>query len=206
MTPLPLEKAAPLGAPTLFGHLLRLVLAAALIWLGGFLHYAETLPEPAPPTADATDAIVVLTGGADRLDVGLKLLVEDKAKKLFISGVDRATTAEALQQRSGSAPDRFACCVVLGHAAEDTIGNAIETALWMQREKFTSLRLVTASYHMPRSLLLFRQTMPEAAIIPHPVFPAHVHLDDWWRWPGTARLLASEYNKYLASLVTVRLG
>jgi uncharacterized SAM-binding protein YcdF (DUF218 family) len=206
MTPLPLEKAAPLGAPTLFGRLLRLVLALALVWLGGFLHYAETLPGPAPPAADATDAIVVLTGGADRLDVGLKLLVEDKAKKLFISGVDRATTAEALQQRSGSAPDRFACCVVLGHAAEDTIGNAIETALWMQRERFTSLRLVTASYHMPRSLLLFRQTMPEAAITPHPVFPAHVHLDDWWRWPGTARLLASEYNKYLASLVTVRLG
>ena len=76
----------------------------------------------------------------------------------------------------------------------------------MQREKFTSLRLVTASYHMPRSLLLFRRTMPEVRIAPHPVFPGHVHLDDWWRWPGTARLLASEFNKYVASLVTLRLG
>ena len=206
MTPAPLEKAAPIGGPTLLGRLLRLALAVFLVWLGGFLHFAETLPGPEPLPTGPTDAIVVLTGGADRLDVGLKLLVEDKAKKLFVSGVDRATTAEALQQRSGSAPDKFACCVVLGHAAEDTIGNAIETALWMQREKFASLRLVTASYHMPRSLLLFRQTMPDVEISPHPVFPAHVRLEDWWRWPGTARLLASEYNKYLASLVTVRLG
>jgi uncharacterized SAM-binding protein YcdF (DUF218 family) len=205
MTPLPLEKAAPIGGPTLLGRLLRLAFAGFLVWLGGFLHFAETLPMPDQASDEPTDAIVVLTGGADRLDVGLKLLVEGKAKKLFISGVDRATTAEALQQRSGGA-DKFACCVVLGHAAEDTIGNAIETALWMQREKFASLRLVTASYHMPRSLLLFRQTMPDIAITPHPVFPAHVHLRDWWRWPGTARLLASEYNKYLASLATLRLG
>ena len=206
MTLLPLEKAAPIGGPTLLGRLLRLGFAAFLLWLGGFLHFAQTLPETEPAATVETDAIVVLTGGADRLDVGLRLLVEGKARKLFISGVDRATTAEALQHRSGSAPDRFACCVVLGHAAEDTIGNAIETALWMQREDFASLRLVTASYHMPRSLLLFRQTLPDAAIEPHPVFPTHVHLDDWWRWPGTARLLASEYNKYLASLVTVRLS
>lgn len=206
MTVLPLKKAAPVGGPTVLGRLLRLVFAVLLAWLGGFLHFTRSLPEPGPAPAEETDAIVVPTGGADRLDVGLKLLVEGKAKKLFVSGVDRATTAQALQQRSGSAPERFACCVVLGHAAEDTVGNAIETALWMKREKFTSLRLVTASYHMPRSLLLFRRTMPEMQIAPHPVFPGHVHLDDWWRWPGTARLLATEFNKYVASLVTVRLG
>jgi len=206
MTALPLEKAAPVGGPSLLGRLLRLALAAFLLWLGGFLHFARSLPGPGQLPVEETDAIVVPTGGADRLDVGLRLLVEGKAKKLFVSGVDRATTAQALQQRSGSAPERFACCVVLGHAAEDTVGNAIETALWMQREKFASLRLVTASYHMPRSLLLFRRTMPEVRIAPHPVFPGHVHLDDWWRWPGTARLLATEFNKYVASLVTLRLG
>lgn len=206
MTHLPLEKAAPIGGPTLLGRVSRFALALFLLWFGGFLHFTASLPRPHEAPPGETDAIVVLTGGADRLDVGLRLLVEGKAAKLFISGVDRATTAAALQRRSGSAPEKFACCVVLGHAAEDTEGNAIETALWMEREKFTSLRLVTASYHMPRSLLLFRQALPDAQITPHPVFPAHVHLEDWWRWPGTARLLANEYNKYLASLLTVRLG
>ena len=50
---------------------------------------------------------------------------------------------------------------------------------------------------MPRSLLEFRRTMPEIEILPHPVFPAHVKQEDWWRWPGSTNLLVSEYSKYL---------
>jgi hypothetical protein len=39
--------------------------------------------------------------------------------------------------------------------------------------------------------------MPEVTVIPHPVFPDHVKQGDWWRWPGTAALIITEYNKYL---------
>ena len=64
------------------------------------------------------------------------------------------------------------------------------------------MRLVTASYHMPRSLMEFRRVMPDVRLIAHPVFPAHVRIDAWWRWPGTASLLAGEYIKYLVAAVT----
>ena len=57
------------------------------------------------------------------------------------------------------------------YAATSTMGNAIETADWIKKSGFNSIILVTANYHMPRSLMLFRHIMPEIRIIPHPVFP-----------------------------------
>ena len=69
----------------------------------------------------------------------------------------------------------------------------------MEAEHFTSLRLVTAAYHMRRSILEFRRAMPGATIIAHPVFPDAFKRDQWWRWPGTVHLLATEYTKYLAA-------
>src|SRR5262249_23318436 len=92
------------------------------------------------------------------------------------------------------------CCIVAGHAAGSTLGNAEETAAWMKAEKFNSLRLVTADYHMPRSLLEFRRAMPATEIIAHPVFPDRVNRESWWRSPGTASLLVNEYDKYLIAL------
>ena len=111
----------------------------------------------------------------------------------------RGVEVDELLGLSREAPDEIACCVILGHAAESTAGNASETARWMVSEGFHSLRLVTASYHMPRSLFEFREVMPDVTIVPNPVFPGHVKRDAWWRFWGTTRLIAGEYNKYLAA-------
>ena len=42
---------------------------------------------------------------------------------------------------------------MLGREADNTHGNARETAGWMRGEGYRSLRLVTSWYHMRRSLL-----------------------------------------------------
>ena len=111
---------------------------------------------------------------------------------------------DELLRVSGNASDEAAnwasCCVVLGHEADNTLGNAQETARWMHSQGFRSLRLVTAWYHMPRSLLEFGRAMPEIDIVAHPVFPEQVKSEHWWAWRGTAMLLISEYAKYLAAL------
>jgi uncharacterized SAM-binding protein YcdF (DUF218 family) len=172
-------------------------LVAATLWGGGFLVFLQIIPRAAPPSGRATDAVVVLTGGSLRLEAGLSLLARGRAGKLFVSGVHRGIDVTELLRISRRAPESLDCCIALGYTADDTRGNARETAAWMTRERFRSLRLVTASYHMPRSLQEFRAAMPELAIVPHPVFPGHVRLDAWWRWPGTAILLAGEYNKLL---------
>ncbi len=182
----------------------RAALASALVlaaWLAGLFWFAGRIPEPGPADTVATDAIAVPTGGSGRLQAGLDLLAAGRAEKLFVSGVYRGVEVVELLQLSANAPDRLRCCVALGYSADNSAGNARETAEWMAREGYRSLRLVTASYHMPRSLLEFRRAMPGVTIVPHPVFPGHVKLGDWWRWPGTARLIVGEYNKYLLALI-----
>jgi uncharacterized SAM-binding protein YcdF (DUF218 family) len=185
----------------LWGAMRTIALVAAvccLSWLGGLLWFAT------PPSGEtqqaATDAIVVLTGGSLRLQSGIDLLREGKGRKLFISGVNQQVDLDDLLGVSGHAPDWALCCIVLGHEADNTFGNAQETAQWMHGQGFRSLRLVTAWYHMPRSLLEFDRAMPEIDIVAHPVFPDQVKQERWWAWRGTAALLVNEYVKYLGAL------
>ena len=178
---------------------LGIAVALLLLWIVGLVWFSSLLPNDVEAPERRTDAIVVLTGGAGRLNQGFALLAEQKAEKLFISGVYRGVEVEKLLELSQQSPEELECCVVLGYQADDTRGNALETALWLRREGYQSIRLVTASYHMPRSLLEFRRAMPEIEIISHAVQSENFHREDWWRWPGSALLLAHEYSKYLVA-------
>jgi uncharacterized SAM-binding protein YcdF (DUF218 family) len=176
------------------------LVALFLMWLGGLAWFARAIPDEVNDPASATDAIVVLTGGSLRVQSGIALLTAGKAKKLFVSGVHHGTDVPALLRAEHQPPDKVACCIALGYDADNTLGNAQETATWMRQEGFHSLRLVTASYHMPRSLLEFARAMPDVRVIPHPVFPERVKQERWWAWPGTASLIVAEYQKYLLAL------
>ncbi len=191
------------------GYVAGLAIAAGAMiaaWLVGLVWFAATLPGRVADPHSATDAIVVLTGGSERLTTGLDLLKRRRARKLFVSGVYRGIEVAELLRLSRQAPSELECCIVLGYAADNTQGNASETAAWMAKEKFRSLRLVTGSYHMRRSLLEFASVMPDIKVVPHPVFPEAVKQDEWWLWPGTAHLIATEYMKYLVALGRTWLG
>ena len=188
-------------AQKFFSHL-SLILALLMgLWLVGFFFFAGQVADSASrsigPDDRYADAIVVLTGGSERLEEGFDLLSQNLAKKLFVSGVYHGVDVVQLLKIFRQTPEELSCCVSLGYHAEDTEGNAYETARWMKENNFSSLRLVTANYHMPRSQLEFSHAMPDVEIIAHPVFPSKFHETQWWRWPGTARLLVSEYSKYL---------
>ncbi|MDA8232022.1 MAG: YdcF family protein [Magnetospirillum sp.] len=175
--------------------------AVALAWFAGLVWFAATVPDHVEDPDTRTDAIVVLTGGSVRTATGVALLEAGRADRLFISGVHKGVDVDEILRRNHAPRPELEGKIVLGYAADDTIGNAAETAAWIAGEHLTSLRLVTAAYHMRRSLWEFRQAMPDVAIIPNPVFPEGVKSRDWWRWPGTAALLATEYSKYLAAIV-----
>ena len=96
-------------------------------------------------------------------------------------------------------PPSPSCCITLGYAADNTAGNARETAEWLDTVRGRSLRLVTANYHMPRSLLEFRQALPEVEIIAHPVFPKVFQQRRWWQSRASALLVVSEFTKYLVA-------
>jgi uncharacterized SAM-binding protein YcdF (DUF218 family) len=176
-------------------------LAVFLLWLGGLaLFVAGSLLIPVDPSI-RTDAIVVLTGGRLRLETGVELFAAGTAKKLFISGVNQRVDRSELLRALGPAGERAACCIALGHEADNTFGNARETANWMHEEGYRSLRLVTSWYHMRRGLLEFGRAMPEVAIVAHPVFAHHLDPEQWWSWRGAPLLIVGEYDKYLAAWI-----
>lgn len=202
MSTTPLSSRLHAALTTLSGLIGRVVLgvvAALALWLPGLVWYAAALPDTVEDPTSPTDAIVVLTGGSERLHTGLELLREGRAEALFVSGVYRDTDLDALLRDEGVVEPALRKRIIIGHVATDTVGNAIETAVWMRETRRQSLRLVTAAYHMPRSLLEFRAALPEVRVVPHPVFPSHVKQESWWQFPGTAALLATEYTKYLVA-------
>jgi uncharacterized SAM-binding protein YcdF (DUF218 family) len=178
-------------------RIISLAAIALVIWLGGLGWFvASSLAIRRDPPI-STDAIVVLTGGKQRLETGVALLAAGKAKKLFISGVNPQVDRDALLRALGPAARQETCCIVLGHRAENTFENAYETAGWMRAEGYASLRLVTSWYHMRRSLLEFARVMPQATIVAHPVFASHVDPESWWGRHGAVALVLAEYDKYL---------
>jgi len=176
-----------------------LALAIFVLWLGGLVWFvASSLSIPGDPSIP-TDAIVVLTGGRLRLETGLQLFAAGTAKKLFVSGVNQRVDREDLLRPLGPVAQRAACCIVLGHEADNTFGNARETATWMHEEGYHSLRLVTSWYHMRRGLLEFGRAMPQVTITAYPVFAHPLDQERWWSWHGPLVLIVTEYDKYLAA-------
>jgi len=180
-----------------------LVMLAVVMLVIGFFIFTGSIERSQlePRTADG---IAVLTGGAARIDEAMKLLTQQKAKRLLITGVNRTTSTEELKQLASQGDQLFSCCVDIDKEARNTIDNATETSQWVARNHYTSVIVVTSNYHMPRALAELARVMPGVTLIPYSVVDNNVHLDRWWTFPGTTRLLISEYLKYLPALA--RLG
>ena len=192
------------GESRLLGKLVWLLLLALLLTpVVGFINFVTTLPSHVEDETTRVDAIVVLTGGGDRMTTGMALLSANLGDRLFVSGVHKGVETTDILRAAHVEAGGIIPRVQLGHDAEDTVGNADETARWVQAEGIHSIRLVTASYHMPRSLWEFHRAMPDLEIIPHPVFPDRVRGDRWGINWGTTELLAVEYGKYLAAHLRV---
>jgi uncharacterized SAM-binding protein YcdF (DUF218 family) len=166
----------------------------------GFAVFATGVEREPRETVPMADGITVLTGGADRIDQAMKLLAQGKAKRVLITGVYRATTKEELKQLASQGDQYFACCVDIDKEARNTIDNATETSEWVAQQHFHSVIVVTSNYHMPRALAELGRAMPDVGLIAYPVIDKNVHLDRWWTYPGTTKLLISEYLKYLPAL------
>jgi uncharacterized SAM-binding protein YcdF (DUF218 family) len=170
--------------------------AGALLALG-FVLFAAVVTRPPAPADPHADGIVVLTGESRRIKEGARLLREGRAKRMLISGVYRRTGKTALMKISGLPEQTFDCCVDIGYAALDTAGNADEARIWATERRYATLIVVTASYHMPRSLAELSLAMPNARLIPHPTATRGFPERRWWLNPSLTRLLLSEYLKLL---------
>ena len=176
----------------------RFLAVLAIAWTLGFaafmLSFAQPLGTDARP--DTTDAIVVLTGGAGRLDRGLDLLRRGAARRLLVTGVAPGVRPVDLATRYRAPAALFACCVDLGPEAVDTRSNARETARWAKGHGYRSLRIVTSDWHMARARMELRAALgPDVAI-----------LGDGVRTEPRLGLLVNEYDKLILRRIALWVG
>ncbi len=173
--------------------LVKLIVNTAILsiaaWTIGLTIFASTLPNLDNSNQKATaDGIIVLTGGKGRLQAGLQLLAEKKGTRLLVSGVHPSVADNDLLQVTKAPEHLFDCCVDLDRASVDTIDNAEKSAVWATTHGYKSVYLVTADYHMRRSLLLLQGALPNCKIIPYPV------ADDI-----SLQAVAIEYTKFIVT-------
>lgn len=187
------------------GHIMLVPVIVAGLWLAGligFVMLTAALPTFNPDSkALQADAAVVLTGGSERITAGVQLLANKKVKRLFISGVFPGATLDHVLSGQNIDQQLRRCCIDLGYQAQNTAGNAWETATWVKKNALRSIVLVTANYHMARSMLEFRRYIPGLAIIPLAVEPSHIVLEDWWKNSSMRRLMIDEYTKLIVAFL-----
>jgi uncharacterized SAM-binding protein YcdF (DUF218 family) len=173
---------------------ITLIFVLLTAWAGGFIFYTlSTLTSYPHQPEQTTDAIVVLTGGSERVEQGLGLFAAGKARHLFISGVHedvRKNEITALWHGETALPP---CCITLGHEATTTAQNAQEVRKWLAEQKYNSIRLVTSDYHMNRALLELKHALPGVEILPHPIVQSDINKGTRHYW----EILFGEYHKAL---------
>ena len=187
---------------------LTFIAIIVVIWLVGLFAFADRVRGFTPAAEPArADAIVALTGpSAERVNAAIRLLEQDKGKRVLISGVNREVRRQELRALTPGSNKLFNCCVDLGFEAEDTVGNAQEIAAWADAKGYDSLIVVTSDYHMPRALTEIRAAAPTLELTPYAVETPSLDNSGWWRAAVTARRMTLEYMKYLAALARATVG
>ncbi len=178
-----------------FWHLgIYCTLIVSTIWLIGFVMFSVYALSLQSDSLEKRDAVVVLTGGSKRIETGLKLMKQQDADYLLISGVNRKVSRKKLLKK---VPQSEHNKITLGYSAENTVGNAKEINRWVTDKKIESILLVTSFYHMPRSIFEINKLNPTLKIAPRPVFPKAFGDSVDWIKTRYAWLLFIEYHKFI---------
>jgi uncharacterized SAM-binding protein YcdF (DUF218 family) len=199
----------PLNAPPRGWLRATVVATLAIAFVGagvGFVAFLAQLRGVETKPARHADGIVVLTGGASRVSDAMELLAAGYGRRLLISGVHPSSEASDISRSLPDSQSLMGCCVDLDRSAVNTRSNAAETRRWAHERGFKSLIVVTSNYHMPRAIVELSHAMPDIMLIPFAVVGDRWRDEPWWASGATFRLLLSEYAKYVAAEIRVRLA
>lgn len=180
-----------------------------LLWGAGYGYFVYRITTMTPPVTDGntdirTDAIIVVTGGSSRINEGLDLLQEGRTNNLFISGVHEKVSLPTLfSMWDGYEENKRPCCITLGHIAQNTQENALETRSWLDAQgNIKDIWLITSNYHIPRAFLELQHSLPEIRITPYPVESRVTVKEQGGFWLVSMR----EYNKTLLTYARLKLA
>ena len=154
--------------------------------------------------------IVILTGGTNRIKDGFEIINNfgkgsDVKIKILVSGTGKGFTKASLQEKLNTNfhYQLIKCCVDLDSISQDTYSNANETLKWAIKNDIKEFMLITSNYHMPRSILEFKNKMPNIKISTYSIKPKQHNINEWLKSFETFSLVFSEFCKYIISNIRI---
>ncbi|MEK6725566.1 MAG: YdcF family protein [Deltaproteobacteria bacterium] len=144
------------------------------------------------------DAIVVLTGGAGRVEEGLRLFREGRGGYLILSGVEETSTLDTIFPGRDIKTTVDTSRIILDIESRRTLDNAFNVKKIVEDKGFKSLVLVTSNYHMKRAFTLFSTAIHgDVRLYRHPVSGPNFKDEEWWQSQKSLKLVTSEFFKYI---------
>ena len=155
--------------------------------------------------------IVILTGGANRIKDGLKIIEDFKNSKninykILVSGTGMGFTKSSLKKKLGPNfnSQLIQCCIDLDGVSKNTLTNASETFKWTNKNDIKEFILITSNYHMPRAILEFKNVMPNLKIYTYAITPKKHNIKNWLSSYQTFSLVFTEYCKFIIAGLRIK--
>ena len=155
--------------------------------------------------------IVILTGGANRIKDGLKIIQDFKNSKninykILVSGTGMGFTKSSLKKKLGPNfnSQLIQCCIDLDGVSKNTLTNASETFKWTNKNDIKEFILITSNYHMPRAILEFKNVMPNLKIYTYAITPKKHDIENWLNSFQTFSLVFTEYCKFIIAGLRIK--
>ena len=155
--------------------------------------------------------IVILTGGANRIKDGLKIIQDFKNSKninykILVSGTGNGFTKSSLKKKLGPNfnSQLIKCCIDLDGISKNTLTNATETFKWTIKNDIKEFILITSNYHMPRAILEFKNVMPNLKIYTYAITPKKHDIKNWLSSYQTFSLVFTEYCKFIIAGLRIK--
>ena len=152
-------------------------------------------------TIKSIDSIVVLTGDKFRISKGMEILSNGIGEKLLLSGVNKNIKLTNIMNEFPKYKNFFDCCVEIENISSNTFENSRETFLWLEKNKYNSVLIVSSDYHMPRAKLEFEKFLNTKNTYYHPV-----NSNNNLKAIGKIKKLFLEYVKYMRTYISLAVG
>ena len=152
-------------------------------------------------TIKSIDSIVVLTGDKFRISKGMEILSNGIGEKLLLSGVNKNIKLTNIINEFPKYKNFFDCCVEIENISSNTFENSRETFLWLEKNKYNSVLIVSSDYHMPRAKLEFEKFLNTKNTYYHPV-----NSNNNLMAIGKIKKLFLEYVKYMRTYISLAVG
>jgi uncharacterized SAM-binding protein YcdF (DUF218 family) len=182
---------------------LKVLLCFFSAWVFGLIVFFNQIPEVKSDDFHNSQAFVILTGGKQRLDIGIEMFVKSNAKYLLISGLDSKTVKSKVKykinrfnRKQGSKKQ-----IIFGEIAHSTIQNAIETEIFMTLNNIVEASIITSNYHMPRVKYVFSTLLKDKQLHYLPIIHENFIKNGDYTTTSSFKLVVNEYNKFIMTVL-----